>query len=176
MKSVGIPLILTFQLDPLSQERLDAWRARYFPKDRNFLKAHLTIFHQLPGQSFESIEVQLEDFAAEQFPFAITFDQLLTKQGFVGIRASGESLETQRSELSELFAALLRSQDKQPYRPHVTIANLGSPREAASCFKELEKDFTPWAGKVQGLELYHYRGGPWEFAKRFPFAQLGDSR
>jgi len=44
------PLILTLKLDEESQAFFDKQRALYFPPERNFLKAHLTLFHQLPDE------------------------------------------------------------------------------------------------------------------------------
>ncbi|WP_208644854.1 2'-5' RNA ligase family protein [Mucilaginibacter kameinonensis] len=42
-------LILTLRLDEESQAFFDEMRKRHFPQERNFLKAHLTLFHQLPS-------------------------------------------------------------------------------------------------------------------------------
>lgn len=169
MKTVGIPLVLTFCLDEASQARLDAWRARYFPAERNYLKAHLTVFHQLPGQQISQISQQLEEFAAEQETISIEFSRLITRQGFVGIAIDSQLIHEARSKLSSMFGTLLRAQDKQGYKPHVTITNLGSPRDAMSCMAEMEKIFLPWEGEVKGLNLYHYRGGPWELERTFAF-------
>jgi 2'-5' RNA ligase len=170
MKQVGIPLILTFTLDTESKARLDAWRKEYFPKERNHLSAHLTIYHQLPGQNFDPICVALEDFANAQKPIPIYFESLKTRQGFVGVHIESKALVEARSQLSLHLGEQLRAQDKQPYRPHVTVTNLGSPKDALSCFQALETKFEPWEGLATGFDLYHYRGGPWEFARQFPFA------
>ena len=43
------PLILTLKLDQASFTRLDALRQAHFPPERNWLSAHLTLFHHLPG-------------------------------------------------------------------------------------------------------------------------------
>ncbi|GAA1871360.1 2'-5' RNA ligase family protein [Pseudonocardia ailaonensis] len=45
-----MPLIVTATLDAPTQERFDALRRRHFPSDRNFLAAHLTLFHALPDE------------------------------------------------------------------------------------------------------------------------------
>lgn len=169
MKTVGIPLILTFKLDAVSQGRLDAWREIHFPKERNFLKAHLTVYHQLPGQSINLIKTQLDEIAGSQEKIGIAFDQLMTKQGFVGIRVVSDAMQRCRSQLDLQFQSLLRAQDKQAYRPHVTLTNLGSPKDAAQTMMAMEKVFVPWSGEIVGLELFHYRGGPWELAGTFPF-------
>lgn len=170
MKQVGIPLILTFTLDSISKSRLDSWREEYFPKERNHLTAHLTIYHQLPGQNIIAISQALEDFANAQSPVSLSFESLKTRAGFVGVHIESSELIATRTRLSAHLGEQLRAQDKQPYRPHVTVTNLGSPKDALSCFNSLEAKFKPWEGIATGFDLYHYRGGPWEFAKHFPFS------
>ena len=44
------PLILTLALDADSQAHFDALRKQHFPPAINYLAAHLTLFHHLPGQ------------------------------------------------------------------------------------------------------------------------------
>ncbi len=44
------PLILTLKMDDRSQERFDRLRELYFPPERNYLSAHLTMFHKLTGE------------------------------------------------------------------------------------------------------------------------------
>ena len=39
--------VLTAEMDALSFAWLDALRREYFPEERNFLSAHLTLFHKL---------------------------------------------------------------------------------------------------------------------------------
>ncbi|MES2745323.1 MAG: 2'-5' RNA ligase family protein [Bdellovibrionota bacterium] len=169
MKTVGIPLILTFKLDELSQERLNLWRQMHFPKERNYLKAHLTIYHQLPGQEILSIRHRLADFAALRAPIPIHFDRLMSRQGFVGVGVTSDEMLAYKTDLNTLFLPNLRAQDKEPYRPHVTVTNKGSPRDGEAVLRILEEEFRPWSGTILGLELYHYRGGPWEFAQSYIF-------
>ncbi len=173
MKTVGIPLILTFKLDELSQDRLNLWRQTHFPKERNYLKAHLTIYHQLPGQEIVTIKEKLAEFAAVRDPIAIHFDRLMSRQGFVGVGVTSSEMLVYKSALNTLFMPSLRAQDKEPYRPHVTVTNKGSPREGEAVLKVVAEKFQPWDGAILGLELYHYRGGPWEFADSFLFDTSG---
>jgi hypothetical protein len=49
------PLLLILILDDAAQERFDAlWRV-HFPADRNFLSAHVTAFHALPGDLLDEV-------------------------------------------------------------------------------------------------------------------------
>jgi hypothetical protein len=63
----------------------------------------------------------------------------------------------------------LTPQDSARIAPHVTIQNKVSPDEARALLRELEGEFRPFTGTAEGLDLWHYRGGPWEPARRFAF-------
>src|SRR5690349_13522610 len=54
------PLILTLQFDERSFAFFDDQRRRYFPPERNFIPAHLTLFHALPGEHAEGIQRDIE--------------------------------------------------------------------------------------------------------------------
>jgi hypothetical protein len=56
MSSSFPPLILTLKLEQVAFERLDTLRRAYFPTERNFIPAHLTLFHALPGEQAAAIQ------------------------------------------------------------------------------------------------------------------------
>jgi hypothetical protein len=62
------PLILTLQMDERSQERFDRLRELHFPPERNYLSAHLTLFHKLPGERETEISTDLREVCREQEP------------------------------------------------------------------------------------------------------------
>ena len=74
-----------------------------------------------------------------------------------------------REALAADWRDRLTAQDRQGYRPHVTIQNKVTPAEARTTQERL-LDVLPIAGELQGLRLWHYRGGPWDEAGRFAFA------
>jgi len=53
------PLILTLTLDEASQAFFDEQRRQYFPPKINYLSAHLTLFHALPGAEYDAIAAYL---------------------------------------------------------------------------------------------------------------------
>ena len=61
------PLILTLELDERSFAFFGAQRRRYFPPERNFIPAHLTLFHALPGEHLPSIAA----WTSRQQPFTL---------------------------------------------------------------------------------------------------------
>jgi hypothetical protein len=62
------PLILTLRMDDLSQQGFNRLREEHFPKARNFIPAHLTLFHKLPGDREREISQALKTSAAGRIP------------------------------------------------------------------------------------------------------------
>ncbi len=79
----------------------------------------------------------------------------------VAYRIGSETLGTVRKGLAETFAEDLTRQDRERFRPHVTIQNKVTPETARATLAALEETFTPFTATAEGLQLWHYRGGPW---------------
>lgn len=58
------PLIVTARLDGVSQRYFDELRQQHFPSERNYLSAHLTIFHALPVDAIEDVTEVLAEMAS----------------------------------------------------------------------------------------------------------------
>ena len=163
------PFIVTLQLDAENAEALNVLRRAHFPAERNFLDAHITLFHALPGDEEEAIKADLRLRCAEME----AFDVFLSRIRFTG---RGVALSVESAELSRLRAALaqqwneyLTPQDRQGYRPHVTLQNKVPPETARTLYERLLAEWTPKTAHSRGLELWRYRGGPWEKLTDFPF-------
>ncbi|RYZ98598.1 MAG: 2'-5' RNA ligase family protein, partial [Proteobacteria bacterium] len=65
------PLILCLALDPATQTRLNEARERHFPPERNYLAAHLTMFHHLPAARAAEVEALLRDLTQAQAPIEL---------------------------------------------------------------------------------------------------------
>ena len=74
-----------------------------------------------------------------------------------------------RREMAHAFAEALTPQDRQRFVPHVTIQNKVQPARARRTLEGLEAVFEPFGFTLEGLQLWHYRNGPWDSAARFPF-------
>jgi 2'-5' RNA ligase len=164
------PLVLTLAFDAPSFERFDALRREHFPPGRNIVPAHLTLFHALPGAEEPAI---LADLAAvcqgREAPLhlAVTGLRFLGK-GVAYVLASPE-LVTLRADLAGRWAAWLTPQDRQPFRPHVTVQNKAAPEAARALHERLSASFVPFEVATAGLLLWRYLGGPWEEVARVPF-------
>ena len=93
------PLILTAKLDADSFGFFDALRRKHFPPERNFLAAHVTLFHHLPDNETARIEADLKNICAEYKTFDLRFPTLR----FLG---KGTAAEIESAELLSLPATL----------------------------------------------------------------------
>ena len=84
-------------------------------------------------------------------------------------RWRAEAASDLRGRLAALWQAGLTAQDRQAWRPHVTIQNKANPAEARALHTQLMQGFAPMAGTATGVALWHYLGGPWEPAASVPF-------
>ena len=156
------PLILTLAFDPAAQGRLDALRLAHFP-DRGYrLPAHLTLFHKLPGEEIAAIDARLRDQAARTPPIPLRVTRVLDFAPGAAYRMESAPLASLRADLAEAWSDWLSPQDRQGFRPHVTIQN--KVRKDESVHAALAAAFTPHAVTGTALRLWHYRGGPWEEA------------
>jgi 2'-5' RNA ligase len=165
------PLILTLQLDQASFERLDGLRQTYFPPERNFIPAHITLFHALPGHEEGSISADLARICAEVTPFGVAFPSLHMLGRGVALVVEAPALRQLRQQLAARWQSWLSPQDRQGYRPHVTIQNKVSPEQARALHAQLSPQWEPFAAQGLGLFLWRYLGGPWEQIKVFAFTR-----
>lgn len=162
------PLILTLAFDPAAFARLDAMRQAYFPPERNLVPAHLTLFHALPGEEVATVTGRLAEVAAVTPPIPLRIAGLRFLGRGVALNVEAPPLCALRRELAEGWHAWLTPQDRQGWRPHVTVQNKVAPDAARATLARLQAEFAPWDAAGAGLLLWHYRGGPWEAAGNFP--------
>ena len=170
------PLILTARFDPALFDALDRLRRAHFPPALNFLPAHLTLFHALPGLELEQIQLDLRE--VKSFPslglgqsVAQSLNCTLATLRFTGrgVQAAVdcEPLNLIRQSLAARWRGWLSKQDQQPFKPHVTIQNKVPSAQARQLFDQLSNTWKPLKGKIISLHLWHYAGGPWEPAAEF---------
>jgi 2'-5' RNA ligase len=163
------PLILTIAFHPEDQARFETLRQLHFPTAYNHIPAHLTLFHHLPGDEAEAVAHSLALAAAHQARFPINVTGLRSLGRGVAYTLAAPALATLRATIATLWHGHLTPQDRQGWRPHVTIMNKATPAEAASLLATMTAAFTPFAVRAEGLLLWHYQGGPWTPAGHFPF-------
>jgi 2'-5' RNA ligase len=166
------PLILTLKMDQDSFARFDALRQAHFPRHRNFIPAHVTLFHHLPGFDPGAIAADLAAALRTRTPVILRATGLRFLGRGVAYAFDAPELTLLRNDLAARWAAFLTPQDRQPFRPHVTIQNKADPAEARGLKQRLEAEFQPFDVVGEGLLLWRYLGGPWEPLGDFPFGGL----
>lgn len=163
------PFVLTLELDGESFARLNEARRRYFPPERNQVPAHLTLFHQLPGERGREIKALLRQVAAGRKPIEMQRTELKALEGGVALFVQSPQLGALRDELAAEWDPWLIAQDRAGFRPHVTIQNKVGAAEARKTLAEASATLRLRALRGVGLHLWRYRGGPWEDAQLFRF-------
>jgi 2'-5' RNA ligase len=161
--------LLTLRLDSASQAFFDQKRQQYFPTERNLIAAHLTLFHTLPRAP--EITAALEEAAARTPPHPVYVTGLRSLGRGVAYKLESPELTVLHRDLSLAFSGHLTEQDRQKFQPHVVIQNKVTAARAKSLLALLEPQFRGFDVEAQGLDLWHYMGGPWEHARTFLFSR-----
>ncbi|MDP9837289.1 2'-5' RNA ligase [Neorhizobium huautlense] len=164
------PLIVTARIPEEDLEPFDHLRQAHFPRERNFLRAHLTMFHRLPGEYIERVVQILTATAAGQGAFFADVSGLRHLGAGVAFSITSPALEHLRGDLQTGFGQWLGPQDRQKWQPHITIQNRVSKTEADSLYRRLRENFVPHPIRITGLELWRYLDGPWRAERVVPLA------
>src|SRR5215213_9084033 len=156
-------------MDESSQEHFDRLREVHFPPERNYLSAHLTLFHKLPGGREAEISAELREILQNREPFTLAAMGLRFLGRGVAYELSSPELLALRRELARSWEPWLGAQDRQGFKPHITVQNKVSPEQARALHQELQTAFSSLEVKGEGLSLWRYLGGPWEPAHTYLF-------
>ena len=156
------PLILTLALDEPAAAFFNARRQAHFPPARNYLAAHLTLFHHLPGEQQAELEAQLAARCRTLAPLPLRVSEVLFLGQGVASHVESAALEALHRELQAQWWPQLTPQDRQRRRPHVTVQNKVTAPVARALHAQLAAQFVPFDAVGTGLKLWAYRGGPWE--------------
>ena len=170
------PLVLTLTLDDSTQDFLTSLRAKYFPKHRNHLQAHITLFHAIPPHRQPELDSHLTSFCHSLEPFQVHINdpkKMGNRGVMLSVRDSRYSIEwIHRKLLNWLLDGVrgerdeLTNQDKRNWgkTAHVTVLNKAeNEQEVENCleevielFKGMKSDtdrFGQKVGKAIGLEM-----------------------
>ncbi|MFD1757552.1 2'-5' RNA ligase family protein [Rufibacter sediminis] len=165
------PLILTVTLDEEAEAFFTGLRDAHFPPERNFLKAHLTLFHHLPPQ-YPTLVEELAARCHRQKSMTLEVAGLMNIGKGVAYRLVSEELQQLHQSLQQQWQPLLTPQDKQKLRPHITVQNKVMPAQAKELESTLRETFVPFTITGTGLTLWEYLGGPWKLYQQFSFQPL----
>lgn len=156
-------------MDHDAQTYFDHLREQHFPSERNFLAAHLTLFHALPENELEQIQVTVADLAQRQSNVVGESVGVRSLGRGVAFDVSCPLLVAARHSWLHNWYNFLTPQDRQGWRPHITVQNKVTREEATDLLQHLKRDFKPKPIRFPGLDLWLYGGGPWELVQSFPF-------
>jgi len=163
------PLILTLALNTEAETFFDALRKQHFPPERNFLKAHLTLFHHLPPHE-PQIRHDIETLCATQQIISLPVTQVVSIGRGVAYKIESTPLQQLHKHFQERWQPWLIPQDKQKLWPHITVQNKVAPQLAQELQQQLSTAFKPFTIQGTGLRLWNYLGGgPWELVQSFLF-------
>ena len=157
--------ILTADIDDESFAWLDRLRREHFPPDRNFLSAHLTLFHRLSSAQVARLRFVERPCA----PVELRFDRVVFLGFGVALGVRSAALERWRSQARAEIGGAYSKQDSQPWMPHVTVQNKVTAESARQLQYALEQGFAERGGAATGLLVWEYLGGPWKLVDRIAF-------
>ena len=164
------PLLVTLALDEESLLFFTTLRQRYFPPERNFLPAHLMLFHHLPPDE-SKIREDLQKWSTEFSVLHLTVTDVKSIGKGVAYKIESKPLLSLHRLMQNEWKAWLQPQDRQGLWPHVTVQNKVTPATAKETLAVLQNDFIPFTVMATGFQLWSYEGGPWKFIEAFPFDQ-----
>lgn len=163
------PLIVTATLPGDIQAWADHLRTTHFPPERNFLKAHVTLFHALPPMLLEEVRSLMATLAGDTSPIDARIDAVMDLGGGTALRILSPQMFDLRAQIADHFHGMLSAQDQSKPRLHITVQNKVVRAQARALQDELAAGFAPRDFSFTGLALHHYRGGPWEAAGQWSF-------
>ncbi len=169
------PLILTARIAEGDRAPFDLLRKTHFPPDRNFLDAHLTMFHRLPGEYTERIVEHLKRVAEAGSSIKAEVSGVRHLGAGVAFTIDSAALQDVRARLKEAFLPWLGPQDMQKWQPHITIQNKVSKDRADRLYQELRAEFQPYTIEITGVDLWKYLDGPWQHETSAIFAEDRDA-
>lgn len=163
------PFIVTASLPADLFAWADRLRTEHFPPERNHLRAHVTLFHAFAPSLFEELQTLLPRVAAEEAPPEAELTGLMNLGRGTALAIGSPGMLEIRERIADHFHGALTAQDAHAPRLHITIQNKVEPKEAKALQRALDGTFELRRFRFPGLELHIYRGGPWEFVRRWRF-------
>ena len=163
------PIIITAVMGNADHAWANGLRRAHFPPERNYLDAHITLFHHLPPSHLPEIKSRLATLAAECPPPVAHLSEVMLLGRGVAYRIESPELLAIRDELAHDFRGLLIPQDQARPRLHITIQNKVEPAVAKALHAQLSAAFNPRPLAISGVAAHYYRNGPWEHIGTWSF-------
>jgi 2'-5' RNA ligase len=162
------PFLLTLTLDSHAQSFFNELRRQHFPAERNFLDAHLMLFHNLPANESQVL-TDIEAIATQTKSFTLLVSEVASIGNGVAYKTESPQLQAIHLNLQKQWQQSLIPQDKNKLWPHITIQNKVKPETAKDLLAQLNVDFEPFDITAIGLDVWEYLSGPWKHQHHFKF-------
>lgn len=127
------------------------------------------MFHSFAPSLLEELRDFLPRVASEFLPPQAHVTGLLDFGTGTAIALESPQLLALRALIAEHFHGSLTDQDLYEPRPHITIQNKVSKREARALQDDLGPNIAYESFAFPALELHLYKGGPWDLIKSCAF-------
>jgi len=169
------PFIVTGELPPDILAWADGLRRAHFPPARNWLKAHVTLFHSFAPSLKEELPRFLAAMAGEFAPPKAEVTGLMDLGSGTAIALRAPALLTVRGRIADHFWDMLTKQDQGGKKLHITIQNKVKREDALALQRALEPVLPRPQFAFTGLGLHIYRGPQWEPVQVWKFRGKQDA-
>ena len=169
------PFIVTGELPNDVLAWADGLRRAHYPPERNWLKAHVTLFHSFAPSLREELPRYLSAMATEYAPPAAEVSGLLDLGSGTAIALRSPGLLAIWERIAEHFWAMLSRQDQGGKRLHITIQNKVPRGDALALQRSLQGGLPHRQFRFTGLGLHIYRGPHWEAVGTWKFRGQQDA-
>ncbi len=153
----------------------DGLRRAHYPPERNWLKAHVTLFHSFAPSLKEALPRYLSAMAGEYAPPAAEVTGLMDLGKGTAIAVRSPGLLAIRDRIAEHFWDLLTRQDQGGKKLHITIQNKVPRDDALALQRSLEPALPHPKFHFVGLALHIYRNPYWEAVGAWKFRGKQDA-
>ena len=163
------PFIVTAALPQSVQGWAQALRRAHYPAERNHLHAHVTLFHAFAPSLLDELRDYLPQITREFAPIEAAVSGVMDLGTGTAIALESPALLGLREIIADHFHGSLTAQDLYEPRPHITIQNKVTKREARALQAQLAPQIELRGFEFPALEIHLYEGGPWSMVKRMAF-------
>jgi len=163
------PLLITAELPLDILGWADGMRRKYYPPERNRLRAHVTLFHALPPSAEGEVRRLLADLAKANKPPEALVSGLMDLDTGTALALRSKAMGLLREDLARRFHGLLAWQDDRELRLHITIQNKVDRAAAKALQAELGPVLERRRFRFHGFGLYAWEDGLWNPIAEYPF-------
>lgn len=163
------PFIVTAELPPDVLAWADSLRRRHYPPERNWLSAHVTLFHSFSPSLREELPRFLARMAGEFAAPEASVSGLMDLGQGTALAIRSPAMLAIRDRIAEHFWQMLTRQDQGSKTLHITIQNKVTREAARTLQAELASGMAARRFTFTGLGLHLYRGPHWETVRTWRF-------